>query len=189
MSTRSVIARPVDGVELDFRGRYVHSDGYPSGVGQTLFVALREQFNGDLGAMLKLIIDDHPAGWSSLMNADFSLKPGFTSYDVPKKFKRPNGTTDWERYLQSPQWRRPRCYCHGQRRWGDEPRTRANVLDSDIEYLYLIHEPARVMTILMPREDSFTHLTEIDLDGEAPDWKALDQRAREWQHEWWTSAA
>jgi hypothetical protein len=186
MSTRSVIARPIAGAELRFAGRYCHSDGYPSGVGKTLFEAVNGYFNGDIGAMLTLLLDDHPAGWSSLMNADFSLKPGFTSYDVPKKYKKPDGSTNWATYFQSPQWRRPRCYCHGQRHHGGELRTEANTLDTDIEYAYLVHEPARILTILVPDIETFTELATIAFDGDSPDWDALDRKGREIQEYHWS---
>ncbi len=47
-----------------FAGRYHHTDGYPTGVGQ-LF-AERARDADDLEAFLAYIVDEHPAGWSSL---------------------------------------------------------------------------------------------------------------------------
>lgn len=83
MGTRSVIARP-DGT--GFKGVYHHWDGYPSGVGATLFLARRAFFDGDTEAMLRFLIDEHPAGWSSINGADLRLETGFREspyLDVP----------------------------------------------------------------------------------------------------------
>ena len=63
MSTRSVIARPT---EAGFTGRYHHWDGYPKGVGQTLYEWRIAYFNGDTDAMLRYLLDDHPGGWSTI---------------------------------------------------------------------------------------------------------------------------
>ena len=75
MSTRSVIARPT--TPGHFRGRYHHWDGYPSGVGVTLVELYNGIFKQDLGRMLKVLLDDHPAGWSTINGANFRLKPGY----------------------------------------------------------------------------------------------------------------
>lgn len=65
MSTRSIIGRPAgDG----FEGRYHHSDGYPSGLGFELHRRYREVYGGDVARMTAHLIDEHPAGWSSLFD-------------------------------------------------------------------------------------------------------------------------
>jgi hypothetical protein len=69
MGTRSVIARPSD--EHLFEGVYVHWDGYPSGVGAAVHAAAR--FFGSPELAAQWLIDDHPAGWSSLASCDLSL--------------------------------------------------------------------------------------------------------------------
>jgi hypothetical protein len=74
MSTRCVVARKT---ASGFEGRFVHWDGYPSGVGATLFNAYRSHFKHNLKEMLKYFIDDHPAGWSELCEVDFSLPVGY----------------------------------------------------------------------------------------------------------------
>lgn len=69
MGTRSVVARPMgDG----FEGRYVHWDGYPTGVGAAL---LRGSQQLGTAALRKLLVEDEKVGWSSLCNADFTLPP------------------------------------------------------------------------------------------------------------------
>lgn len=76
MSTRSAIARcnKTFATTGGFKGVYHHWDGYPDGLGQTLFLAYKgetgtpdlDQFKGDLEGLLKYLIDEHPAGWSSI---------------------------------------------------------------------------------------------------------------------------
>lgn len=63
MSTRSVIARETEG---GFSGVYHHWDGYPSGLGYTLYHVRNWVFAGDTNAMLVYLIDEHPAGWSTV---------------------------------------------------------------------------------------------------------------------------
>lgn len=79
MSTRSVIARKT---QTGFTGVYHHWDGYPSGLGATLFELFNGQFHRDLEALLKYLIDDHPAGWSTINGADFTLPAGPRQPDV-----------------------------------------------------------------------------------------------------------
>lgn len=74
MGIRSVVARPSgDG----FEGRYVHWDGYPSGVGASLWAAHHGHFGGDVEAMQRYLIDDEPVGWSSLAGIDWDLPKGW----------------------------------------------------------------------------------------------------------------
>lgn len=92
MSTRAAIARPA--ADGGWEGRYHHFDGYPTGLGKALFDLYHGHFNRDVRAMQKFLIDDHPAGWSSIIGTDFTLPPGFNRGNQPK------------------------CYCHGDRSEG-----------------------------------------------------------------------
>lgn len=74
MGTRSCVAKP-NGEAIE--GRYVHWDGYPSGVGVTLVTAKDTAFGGDLAAMHKKLIDDERIGWSVLAGRDLSLPPAW----------------------------------------------------------------------------------------------------------------
>jgi len=60
MSTRSVIALPHGDA---WRGRYVHSDGYPTYMGRTLFALVRRD---GLDAVIETIVTGEHYGWSSL---------------------------------------------------------------------------------------------------------------------------
>lgn len=75
MSTRACVAKP-DGEAID--GRYVHFDGYPSGVGATLIEGLKH-FD-DLAAMTTKLIDNERVGWSVLAGSDLALEPAWQGY-------------------------------------------------------------------------------------------------------------
>lgn len=75
MSTRSVIGRTTDHGRT-FTGVYHHWDGYPQCLGATLWELYREHFGRDLPTMLAVLIDQHPAGWSTINDADWSLPSG-----------------------------------------------------------------------------------------------------------------
>lgn len=97
MSTRAIIAT-VTGDHLS--GRYHHSDGYPSYLGTVLLKMYREfQRDGGLTDMRRVLLDEHPAGWSflgdtvtptSFVRAATGVMPARGSYDYSV----------------------PRCYCH-----------------------------------------------------------------------------
>lgn len=62
MGTRSVVAvRYGD----SWRGRYVHWDGYPTGVGQALLEIRRNLYPNDLDGMVRALTETH-RGWSSI---------------------------------------------------------------------------------------------------------------------------
>lgn len=63
MSTRAIIAKP-DGD--GWKGRYHHSDGYPTGLGLTLITAKDWFFRGNLASMIQHLIDAEPLGWSTI---------------------------------------------------------------------------------------------------------------------------
>ncbi|GAB3726714.1 hypothetical protein [Nocardiopsis nanhaiensis] len=106
MSTRGAIACPTPGG--GWIGRYHHFDAYPTGLGHELFRLYHDTFNGDHELMAQTLIDEHPAGWSTL------IAP--TTVDGDRPF-----TTEHFAYagFQSHQdplhGQFPQCYCHGQR--------------------------------------------------------------------------
>ncbi len=125
MGTRGCIARRT---EDGFEGRYHHFDSYPEGLGYTLHEIRNGYFGGDTAAMLRFLLDDHTAGWSSINGADFSEPPGYEEGGF-----KTNG---------------PHCYCHGGRR-DDEMVIRsdpAKQLDG-LEYLYLFGQDPTKMEI------------------------------------------
>ena len=78
VSTNGIIARSIG--EGTFEGVYHHWDSYPNeGLGQFLIHILTGHFRNDLARMLRVLIDEHPAGWSTIVNKDFALEPGYTA--------------------------------------------------------------------------------------------------------------
>jgi hypothetical protein len=100
MSTRGAIARKTSngkpGEPQTFVGRHHHWDSYPSGLGKALWGLYHGHFQRDLQAMLTVLVDDHPAGWSTICGKDVTKAPGFHE-------GLGDTTTN------------PLCYCHGDR--------------------------------------------------------------------------
>lgn len=171
MSTRGAIAR-VAGPK-SFVGVYHHWDAYPSGLGKGLFELYNGHFERDLPAMMKALVDDHPAGWSTILGADWSLPAGFRDTEMMpclicdkpswahyrqqyKAMKRrvPKGAPEGvlvlghtpERDYDAPHG--PLCYCHGSRSEEANEITEANASDCGVEYAYAFEEDGRVMHIL-----------------------------------------
>jgi hypothetical protein len=166
-----MIARPTrdGGIE----GRYNHYDSYPSGLGKTLWAAFHGHFASEpnhgkrAAAMQRFFIDDHPAGWSSLVGADFSLAPGFSN------------SYDWNN-----EPRQPQCYCDGDRSEDETPlfhclggeRCDGDGCDPiDIEWAYVIDGIALDVYGSRRTDEGWRHIliASIKWDGPEPDWKAV----------------
>lgn len=144
MSTHSVVAR-VGEHEGEFAGRYIHSDGYPTWRGVELFRIAREEFNGDWSAMLRFIIDEHPAGWSILQPENRSC------YCHPRRSKREG----WNKRQAEP----ARLFTH------------EDMKDSDVAWLYVFDEENRKLYVREVRHDAEMI---VDLDQPEPDWSVIE---------------
>jgi hypothetical protein len=165
MSTRGAIVRFTNGEITEFAGRYHHWDSYPRSLGATLWKLYHGHFQKDLKAMLQFLIDDHPAGWSTINNKDFALETGYQ-----RLRKGPCSDCDkayWEHYYQ--EWEShgrpltskardqmaranylalghsytemhritgPECYCHGDRSEDGHLVTHENAADIGCEWVY-----------------------------------------------------
>jgi hypothetical protein len=183
MSTRSCIARLTG--EHAFAGVYHHWDGYPTALGATLWNLYRAAFNRDLERMLTILIDDHPAGWSTINNADFTLPAG---YEETKYRKKRNGNDDYSKPIPHG----PICYCHGGRHEEASPVTEAD--DCGMEWAYVFDVDRRGLLVFERLyESSGSHMVgmfgmgapgnqrwalaaDIDLDGDEPDWSKINAR-------------
>jgi len=170
MSTRAAIVRTTG--ESTFEGAYHHWDGYPEALGKTLFELHRGHFRGDLAAMVKFLIDDHPAGWSTINEADFTLVPGFREHG----------------YRDSPHG--PKCYCHGDRAETANTVTQDNAANIGCEYVYMFDAKAGTMTVLSSYYETGTKMigafgcgdpdalwkpiAVVDLAGDEPDWENIE---------------
>jgi hypothetical protein len=173
MSTRGCIARLQSRNPLEFSGVYHHWDSYPSGLGQALFLLRKMEFGGDTDAMLKALIDEHPAGWSTVVGSTFSKTPGYRARDAA-------ATEDDAA---------PQCYCHGARHESGWVVTHQNAAGSGIEFAY-VFDGATMLVLGSYRADgekmvgmfgcgdehaTWRVIADVDLDGAAPDWEALDK--------------
>lgn len=186
MSTRSVIARKT---KVGFSGRYHHWDGYPSGLGESLFKIRKKYFNGDTKVMLKVLIDEHPAGWSSILNANFTKPIGWVD---TMKLEDVNGVRGWEEFNKDPS---PRCFCHGERSESTHRVNQGNASGVGCEYAYVFKgDKMHILSSYWPEDGSncegqkmigmfgmgcegaeWRPFAIIDLNGREPGWKTLDK--------------
>lgn len=139
MSTRAVIARPNG--PYDFIGVYHHWGGNPRELGRAIKEEALVYMDHNVLYLLKILIDDHPAGWSNIVGCN---------WDLPV-----TNLSAWDRI----QWGQrgvaipPDCFCH---RNVEEYRraTRLNSSSSlqvDCEWAYVIDEKDCTMRVLQPR--------------------------------------
>lgn len=175
MGTRGCIARLT---KEGFSGVYHHWDSYPTGLGETLWELYHGHFKEDLKAMLKTLIDQHPAGWSTICHKNFMLKAGFLEMNSPK-------------YKISKQ---PQCYCHGSRKEKAWLVTQDNASDSGVEWAYVFDETNGTMQIMKSFNEDNTRMIgafgcgnpkatwrtvkTVGLLGKEPDWKKIETTVR-----------
>ena len=184
MSTRSIIARATG--EGTFTGVYHHWDGYPNGgLGSYLVELFAGHFKNDLPKMLEVILDQHNA-WSTIVNKDFSLKPGYTADRKHPDCGNPNYEEEMKKYRAHPDYNRPQCYCHGVRKEKNEPFTEKT--DCWAEWAYVFEtvpahddEPEkRILHVLYPTKNEAKELAwqeagRIDLDStDKIDWEHIE---------------
>jgi len=151
MGTRGVIARQTG--EHSFKGRYHHWDSYPTGLGATLYDLARTQFAGDVPRMLKVLLDEHPAGWSTINGADFSQPPGFEEDGFKTKG--------------------PHCYCHGGRHEDGFEHTEETASGSGCEYAYVFTDGGRMLVLSSYCEDGNKMIGFFGSGDENATWKII----------------
>jgi hypothetical protein len=152
MGTRAVIAEPFgDG----WRGRYHHWDGYPSGLGRTLWQLQRDATLGDAAAMRRYLITDERVGWSTINGADWSLPKGWR-----------------DGYGDEP---------HGPQSYSARGETEEQWIDSQgddggTEWAYVIGNATLMIweRIYEPRQ-YWAPVAVLAWSDPEPDWEALDQ--------------
>jgi hypothetical protein len=171
MSTNGLIARSTG--EGTFKGRYHHWDSYPSGLGVTLIELYHGHFKTNLTRMLQVLLDKHPAGWSTIVGKDFNLKSGYTNIA-----QRPEGMSI-EEFQNQPLNRRPQCYCHGARH--EEDFLHDEKSDCGAEWAYVFDEDEKILHVLdrqkheQSGEYHWQEVGRIDLDSEAEiNWTAIE---------------
>ena len=139
MSTRSIIARKT---EEGFAGVYHHWDGYPVGLGQTLYRMYKHV--PELNTLTKLLIDEHPAGWSSINGVDWSQPIGYVT-----------GIDDNNA---------PQCFCHGDRsETVDQPYTDQTDCGAEFAYAFesSIEDETDLLHIYERQYGDGSHTTEF----------------------------
>jgi endonuclease/exonuclease/phosphatase family metal-dependent hydrolase len=179
MSTRAIIGRVnADGSD-GWAGRYHHWDGYPSGLGQRLYFLWLTHFVGDTAAMTKYLIDDHPAGWSTILTGDFNQPAGFLEYGVEHEGEPPRNDFDAHRKWEEAQG--PQCYCHGDRHEEASPlETSEQGADTWCEYAYIFNEKKHVMYIFTHLRGKWYSLASVRYtSNRLPEyWKTLEAKER-----------
>ena len=197
MGTRGFIGRTTEPNE-SVPGVYHHWDSYPSGLGSTLYAVIRGHFRGDIAAALAYLIDDHPAGWSTINGKDFALTPGFTEHDqeVCDVCER----NVWEHYRQyyegkgipvpadaepvgefglyhrpiAREHSQPECYCHGGRNEEAWDLTLDKAAGSGCEYAYIISPESRTMYVLSSYcDDGEKMIGMFGMGDEGAEWKQI----------------
>lgn len=172
MSTRGAIVRFTNGETTEFAGRYHHWDSYPSGLGKTLWGLYHGHFKKDLKLMLQVLIDEHPAGWSTINGADFNKAAGYIG-DFGYNVDTPYGS------------RNPVCYCHGDRSEEGWRVTQENASGSGVEYVYGFDEGPTLVVLSSYCADgdkmvgafgmgdpqaTWKEIARVPLEGPEPDW-------------------
>lgn len=165
---RALNASPVQGG--GFEGRYHHWDSYPEGLGATLFHLAQPggPFAGDLPRMLKVLLDDHPAGWSTINGKDFGLEPGYEGSQRESA--------------------RPECYCHGGRAEAEHTVCEVNAAGCGCEYGYVFTEAGHMLVLssysagggkmvgmfgMGDAKATWRLMADVDLHGPEPVWARL----------------
>lgn len=120
-------------------------DSYPEELGKTLWQLYHTVFGKDLEALLKTVIDDHPAGWSGLHASTFDgrvqTKPK-TDVTEPESAELSEASVLKLRNLLAQMTGVPslpddlNCYCHGDNPEKGWQVNEDNASGSGVEYVY-----------------------------------------------------
>jgi hypothetical protein len=165
MSTRGLIARATG--EGTFVGRYHHSDSMPTSLGKFLWDLYHGHFQSNLDKMLSYLVDAPHAvcGWSTIVDKDFRLKPGYTWQ------KAITDGAKYEVYSKRPDYNRPQCFA-GRPGETEDVRTENDLQGTDCEWLYAFDVEQQKMFVrdLNHKED----VAVVDLPGEEPEWNKIE---------------
>lgn len=169
MSTRGAIARAAGD---SFVGVYHHWDSYPQGLGASLWELYHGHFERDLERMLRVLIDEHPAGWSTIGGADWTQPAGwrerysapcaicgremwqhyaqyYAQHDLPEPPHAPENYAVFDHHYQEADVPHgPECYCHGGRSEPAQVVDEGNAAGSGVEWVYVFDEGSRTMSVL-----------------------------------------
>lgn len=171
MGTRSIIAKEVG---TNFEGVYCHWDGYPAGLGATLYRLATGPFKGKLDKMLEVLIYNHISGWSSIVGWDGKPENviGFDESERRQKEAREVAPHDYTAVRD--------CIEHcavfydGSRADPDAKlMTMRSLLNTWCEYLYTFDVEAETLEVCRIQSNSRILLAIVRLNPE-PNWAAIE---------------
>lgn len=158
MSTRGVIATATP---KGWRGRYHHSDSNPTELGKYLWSQANGPFKADLKRLVKILVDEHPAGWSNIVGADFQWAPGYIGHDTVAK-----------QVTEAFNANVAHCFCHGER--NDEPFLIRHTGQVE-EWAYVFDAKRRTMKVLYGvKGERWEDVGTFSFDETEPDWAIIE---------------
>lgn len=155
MATRSLIGK-TEGIG-DFKVTYCHLDGYPTGMGKTLWDNVQKYGQE---RVLHRLMDEFDATWSSIVGTDFFEKE-------PENLREIDVLAPYEE--DGPMQYNPDI--------GSISRNREDVEKGrhmGAEYMYLFSPSGAMTVIKVGWEGELDMLAMIDLSGEEPDWEKIE---------------
>mgnify|MGYP001567219029 CR=1 FL=1 len=117
--------------------------------------------------MRKTLLEDHPAGWSTINGKDFSQAPGYSGSGASTN---------------------PNCYCHGGRSEGPQEITDRDAADCGCEYVYILNDdnlvvlssysgPNKMIGMFGSGDPNATWrpILEVRWDDPEPDWESVGE--------------
>lgn len=155
MSTNSIIGTMNISDSTRWMGKYCHWDGYPSGVGATLFREYRRAYAGNVQNLINYILAE-PVGWSAIMGCDLTLAPAWDEAEC----------------------KAPESYsARGDKPMNPDGDFIRNTDDhAGAQYAYMLNAPAHTMHIykyVYASGKDWELIAIIDLDGNEPDWDKI----------------
>jgi len=147
MSTRAYISTTDDNGTT--AGVYHHWDGYPSGLGRTIYRAYQGHFRRDMDRLRAYLLAHT---WSSVVNADFAHYPGYVN------------RSDLVQGIGL----RPQCYCHGDRSEPWETIDPQEAIDSGCEWRYELRDDS-TMVVYRVVGSTWHIVGEVCLNGPCPE--------------------
>jgi hypothetical protein len=184
MTTHSIVGVYDDAQRTTWHAVPVGADGYPSGVGRSLYLNYRHVFKGDLAALVRRVVEDRPAGWYSVAGKNLFLPAIVQQSDYIAVTEAKHQLVDEARYFQTSSPRLSRWAYRASlqldaipvaypKRWVafiDQDR-----LDEDwAEWSYLFDVPQRQLYVFWGCPNSpFSEAVSLDTDRPEAFWNHL----------------
>jgi hypothetical protein len=105
--------------------------------------------------MLTFLIDEHPGGWSNIVEADFALPPN----------------------MQVENKTGPQCYCHGRLSSGAYPVELKTIFEQNMAWTYAFDVQTEELWVIYNDQETkqldAANVIRVSLTGDEPDWKRV----------------